>query len=147
MTIVGLAVLGWANPNGARYFGLFLINMGASGCVPGVLAYVSSFCHLTLLNADACPQNANNIIGYSKRSVSTAMIIAFGGIGGIFATLVFRQKDAANRYKPGLYATFACQGMFLILLAVNTFVFKRRNAAAKAGNRVNEGTPGFLYTL
>ena len=41
MTIIGLAVLGWAKLPGARYFGIFLANMGASGCVPGVLAFVS----------------------------------------------------------------------------------------------------------
>ncbi|KAJ2928711.1 hypothetical protein H1R20_g8390, partial [Candolleomyces eurysporus] len=76
ITIVGLCVTGWGGSNGVRYFGLFLVNMGASGCVPAVLAY-----------------NANNIISYSKRSVSTALIIAFGGISGIFATLVYRQED------------------------------------------------------
>ena len=31
---------GYAKPPGVRYFGLFLTCMGASGCVPGVLAYV-----------------------------------------------------------------------------------------------------------
>ncbi|KAH6913607.1 major facilitator superfamily domain-containing protein [Coprinopsis sp. MPI-PUGE-AT-0042] len=117
ITLTGLMITGYSSANGARYFGLFLVNMGASGCVPGVLAY-----------------NANNVTSHSKRSVSTAVIIAFGGIGGIFATLVFRQQDAPS-YIPGIWATAACQFMMLILLAINT------------GKRVNEGQPGFYYTI
>ncbi|TEB20276.1 MFS general substrate transporter [Coprinellus micaceus] len=66
ITITGLFVTAYGKLNGVRYFGLFLINMGASGCIPTILAY---------------------------RSVSTAIIVAFGGVGGIFSTLVFRQKD------------------------------------------------------
>lgn len=38
--IVGLIVTGYAKANAGRYIGLFLTNIGASGCVPGVLAYV-----------------------------------------------------------------------------------------------------------
>ena len=92
-------------------------------------------------------QNANNIIGHSKRSVSTAMVIAFGGIGGIVATLIYRQQDQKTGYKPGIWGTIGCQILFLILLGINTIVFKRRNKAAKEGTRINEGQPGFQYTL
>lgn len=45
ITIIGLLVTAYAKPNGARYFGLFLADAGASGCVPGVLAYVSPLPH------------------------------------------------------------------------------------------------------
>ncbi|KAF5341749.1 hypothetical protein D9611_001465 [Ephemerocybe angulata] len=128
-TIVGLMVTAYGGSNGVRYFGIFLTNMGASGCVPGVLAY-----------------NANNIISHSKRSVSTAVVIAFGGIGGIFATLVYRQVDFP-KYIPGVWATMACQFLMLILLAINTVVFTRRNKLAREGKRVNEGKPGFFYTI
>ncbi|KAJ2924109.1 hypothetical protein H1R20_g12979, partial [Candolleomyces eurysporus] len=129
ITIVGTMVTAYGHLNGVRYFGLFLVNMGASGCVPGVLAY-----------------NANNIVSHSKRSVSTAMIVAFGGVGGIFSTLVFRQKDYPD-YIPGIWATMACQFMMIIVLSVNTYVFYRRNKLAAEGKRINEGTPGFFYTL
>jgi hypothetical protein len=74
------------------------------------------------------------------------VIIAFGGVGGIFATLVFRQQDAPS-YIPGIWATAACQFMMLILLAINTYVFTRRNRLAREGKRVNEGQPGFFYTI
>ena len=33
-------ITGYGKLNGVRYFGLFLVNMGASASVPGVLAYV-----------------------------------------------------------------------------------------------------------
>ncbi|KAF5354896.1 hypothetical protein D9756_005469 [Leucocoprinus leucothites] len=50
--------------------------------------------------------SANNMVSHSKRAVSTAMIVSFGGIGGIFATTVFRQADFP-RYLMGIYATIA----------------------------------------
>jgi hypothetical protein len=40
-----------------------------------------------------CLQSSNNITSHTKRAVQTATIVAAGGIGGIVATLVFRQKD------------------------------------------------------
>lgn len=126
---VGCLIVGYGGKNGVRYFGLFLVNMGASGNVPGVLAY-----------------NANNIVSHSKRSVSTAMIIAFGGIGGIFATLVFRQQDYP-KYIPGIWATIACQLTMISLLGVQSWVYTRRNKAAREGGPACEDTPGFYYTI
>ena len=75
------------------------------------------------------------------------MIIAFGGIGGIVATLIFRQQDQKTGYKPGFWGSIACQLLFLILLAINTTVFTRRNKAAREGKRVNEEQPGFQYII
>jgi predicted exporter len=43
MSITGLMITGYAKPHGARYLGLFLINMGASGSIPGIIAYVGVF--------------------------------------------------------------------------------------------------------
>ncbi|KAF5313401.1 hypothetical protein D9611_008574 [Ephemerocybe angulata] len=146
--ITGLMITGYTNTSGTRYFGLFLVNMGASGCVPGVLAY-----------------QANNITSHSKRAITTAITIAMGGIGGIFATTVWRQKDfprqalhlfpgalftypTSFRYIPGIWATMACQFMMLILLGVNTYVFTRRNRLRRE-NKCGplENTEGFFYTI
>ncbi|TFK29439.1 MFS general substrate transporter [Coprinopsis marcescibilis] len=127
--IAGLLATGYASQPGVRYFGLFLTNMGASGCVPGVLAY-----------------HSNNITKQSKRAVSTAVIIAMGGVGGIFATTVYRQADYP-KYIPGIWATIACQLTMLILLSINSFVYYTRNKQAREGKRVLEDTPGFLYTI
>lgn len=127
--LIGLFVTGYSHNNGVRYFGLFLVNAGASGCVPGVLAYSS-----------------NNITSHTKRAVSTGIIIAAGGIGGIFATTVYRQKDFP-RYMPGIWATIACQFAMMLCLCLTTFIFTRRNKAYREGKRGPlENMPGFYYT-
>jgi len=129
ITLVGLFITTYAKNHGARYFGLFMINSGASGCIPGVLAYSS-----------------NNVTSHTKRSVSTAVVIAAGGVGGIFATTVYRQKDFPN-YVPGFWATIACQFALLTALGITTFVFKRRNRLYREGKcGPLEDTPGFYYT-
>ncbi len=40
--------------------------------------------------------------------MGSIMMIAGGGLGGIIASLVFRQQDAPG-YKPGLYVVLALQ--------------------------------------
>jgi len=129
-TLTGLFVTAYAKSAGARYFGLYFVNAGSAGCIPGVLAY-----------------SANNVISQSKRAVSTAIIIAFGGIGGIFATTVFREQDYP-KYVPGLWATIGCQFLMLSCLALMTWHFRSQNKKLKDG-KVNqlEGRAGFYYTL
>jgi len=92
----------------------------------------------------SCSQSANNTISHSKRAVSTAMIVSFGGLGGIFATTVFQQIDFP-RYLMGIYATIACQLVLLILLSVTTRFFRRENQKAVLGCHVDETR--VLYTL
>ncbi|KDR68723.1 hypothetical protein GALMADRAFT_231049 [Galerina marginata CBS 339.88] len=128
--IVGLVVAAYAKQNGPRYFGLFLVNMGASGCVPGVLAY-----------------SANNITTHTKRAVQTACIIAAGGVGGILATTMYTEKDYP-RYIPGIWATIGFQIGMIFMLGVTTFVLHRRNTLRRAGKiGPLEGQEGFYYTL
>lgn len=149
ITMAGIIATGYAPQPGVRYFGVFLTTMGASGCVPGVLAYVSIFASSTrpIVLIASLMQHSNNITQHTKRAVSTAVIIAMGGVGGIFATLVFRQADYPS-YIPGVWATMACQITMLILLGVNTYVFARRNRLYREGKcEPLEGTPGFYYTL
>lgn len=52
-----------------------------------------------------------------------------------------------HRYIPGIWATIACQFLALSLLALNTVILSRRNKLAREGKRINEGVPGFMYTL
>jgi len=130
ITLVGLVLTAYAKQNGVRYLGLFIANAGASACIPAILAY-----------------SANNIVSHSKRAVSTAIVVAFGGIGGIFATTVYRQEDFP-RYLNGIWATIGCQLLTLVLLAVTSFTFMRRNRLAREGKLSNlEGQPGFFYTI
>ncbi|TFK73949.1 MFS general substrate transporter [Pluteus cervinus] len=129
ISIIGLLITGYVKNNGARYFGLFLVNAGASGCIPAILAY-----------------NANNVTTHSKRAVSTAIIVGFGGVGGIFATTVYREEDFP-RYLNGIWATLGCQFLMIVLVAALEFTYHRRNAAAAQDGVVLEGQPGFTYTL
>ena len=114
------------------------------------------------------PQSANNITAQSKRAVSTAIIVAFGGVGGIFATTVFRERDFP-KYIPGLWATIGCQVrvftllcmsdiprmgflwqfLMLVLLAITTFYFKNQNRKLRDGKLSFpiEEQVGFSYTL
>ncbi|KAF9560253.1 MFS general substrate transporter [Agrocybe pediades] len=130
MCIIGLAVAAYSELNAARYVGLFLVNMGASGCVPGVLAYSS-----------------NNITSHTKRSVQSATIIAAGGIGGILATTLYQEKDYP-KYIPGMWSTIGFQLGMLAMLGVTSFVLHRRNTLRRAGKiGPLEGQEDFYYTL
>ncbi|KAF5373816.1 hypothetical protein D9758_000970 [Tetrapyrgos nigripes] len=131
ITIAGLACMAYAKQNGVRYFGIFLAYMGASGVIPGSLAYA-----------------ANNVVSHSKRSVSTALIVIWGGIGGILGTTVFRQQDAP-RYINGIWATIGAQLLVLVLLMCTTITLRMRNKRSREGKMKEplEGQPGFYYTL
>merc|ERR1711939_347723 len=74
--LTGLFIMAYAGPLGVRYFGAFLTISGAQSNVPAVLAY-----------------QATNVLSHSKRALSSAVCIGLGGIGGIFASLVYRQVD------------------------------------------------------
>ncbi|KAF9482378.1 high-affinity nicotinic acid transporter [Pholiota conissans] len=130
ITITGLAIAAYAISNPVRYFGLFLVYGGATGCIPGVLAYSS-----------------NNITTHTKRAVHTASIVLWGGVGGIMATTVFREQDFP-RYVNGMWATIGLQLMMIVLLGITTFVFKRRNRLRREGKiGPLEGQEDFYYTI
>jgi len=128
--IVGLVLAAYSKSNPVRYFGLFLVNAGATSAIPCVLAY-----------------SANNITSHTKRAVQSATIIASGGVGGIFATMVFRQKDYP-KYVNGIWATIGLQILMVVLVGTTTLVFKRRNRLRREG-KVGplEGQQDFYYTI
>ncbi|KAJ2917764.1 hypothetical protein MD484_g2676, partial [Candolleomyces efflorescens] len=126
-TVVGCVLIGFCPVPAWKYVGIFLSNAGSGGCIPGILAYSS-----------------NNVVSYTKRGVTTAVVVSFGGIGGIFATTVFRQSDAPH-YMPGIYATIGCQFVLLASLAITTVYFKTQNREVQKAPA--EGKPRFVYTL
>ncbi|GAA5860628.1 hypothetical protein JCM3774_006233 [Rhodotorula dairenensis] len=129
LCMVGLFIMAFPEQLGVRYFGSFLTIMGCQANVPAVIAY----------------QN-NNILSHSKRAVASALTIGFGGIGGIIASLVYRQKDYP-KYIPGLGATIGCQGLIMILLVFLSIHFARSNKKADEGDHVIEGNPKFRFTI
>jgi len=141
ITIIGLALTGFAASPGWRYagdlleftlqrslidlfyLGIFLSNAGSGGCIPGIIAYVGviftmqeDFRFIAFVY-----QSSNNIVTHTKRATSTALIVSFGGLGGILASLTFRQRDFPH-YLPGIYAMLGCQLLLLTLLAITKFL-------------------------
>ncbi|KAK2737423.1 hypothetical protein FQN57_007513 [Myotisia sp. PD_48] len=129
--ITGLMLVAYGQSNGVRYFGMFLGKAGCQGNVPAILAY-----------------QTNNIRYQSKRSVGSALQIGFGAIGGIMASTVFRQVDAP-KYIPGLWVTTGAQFLIMVLVAISTLVFMKRNKEVDNGTckRPIEGLEGFKYTI
>ncbi|KAL2386216.1 hypothetical protein RJZ90_000839 [Blastomyces dermatitidis] len=89
VTIVGLPIMGFAENNAVRYFGVFLTTAGANANIPCSLAY-----------------QANNIRGQWTRALASTTLVAMGGVGGVAGSLVFRSQDAPE-YIPGIYAAIA----------------------------------------
>lgn len=170
LTLLGLFLMGFVNSASLRYFGmpsLMVLTPGYLGeqlilllsrhiygqCrICWLYSWYTCICECyfiktagkTLSYRTSRFQSANNTISHSKRAVSTAMIVSFGGLGGIFATTVFRQIDFP-RYLMGIYATITCQLVLLILLMGTTIFFRRENQKALSGCHVDETR--VLYTL
>lgn len=131
LVVIGLSMTAYHTNNAIRYLGIFIGMAGAQSNVPTVLAY-----------------QANNIRTNSKRSVGSALQIGFGGIGGIYASTVFRQKDSP-KYLNGLWATMGAQFLMLALLVIMSLYFKRKNRQHAEGTLQEplEGHEDFTYTI
>jgi len=129
--IVGLAVTAFAKDGNVRYFGVFLINAGNSGTIPGLLAWGS-----------------NNVVSQSKRSVQSAVAISMGGGGGIIASTIYRSQDSP-RYLRGLGSTIALQCLLIVLVGITYTYYRYKNNQLKRGllREPLEGQPGWYYTL
>ncbi|KAF2011660.1 MFS general substrate transporter [Aaosphaeria arxii CBS 175.79] len=102
---------------GVKYFALFLIVPGGYMTQPVTLAWMS-----------------NLMSGHYKRSVSSAMQIGFGNIGGIVASNVFLQSEAPT-YRTGYGVSL---GLLWICGAACTSLFflaKRENKKRERGER------------
>jgi hypothetical protein len=90
---------------GVKYFALFLITPGGFITQPVVIAWM-----------------ANVVSGHYKRSVSSAMQIGFGNLGGIVASNIFLQSEAPT-YGTGYgvslgllaFAGLACTMLFVLV--------------------------------
>ena len=128
--IVGVAMMGFIRSSpGARYAGVFLGVCGCNSNVPTILSYMH-----------------NNIVGQSKRSIASALIIGGGAIGGIIASNIFRQADAPE-YTPAMIAAIMTQAVTILHVGKNFLVYRVANGRADKGIVVIEGQQGFRYTL
>ncbi|KAL3473212.1 major facilitator superfamily domain-containing protein [Aspergillus californicus] len=129
IALIGLPIMGFANNSGVRFFGVFLTTAGANANIPAAMAY-----------------QANNIRGQWTRAFASATLVAFGGIGGIAGSLVFRSQDAPD-YVPGIWAAIACQLLLLTVVGSLSVHFWISNRKADRGEKIIEGSPEFRYTL
>ncbi|KAF4760140.1 hypothetical protein HAV15_006746 [Penicillium sp. str.  len=127
--IIGLPIMGFAENNAVRYFGVFLAVAGSNANVPASMAY-----------------QANNIRGQWTRALSSATLVGFGGIGGIVSSLVFREQDAPI-YRLGMWTTIVCNILILLIVGALTLWFRYSNKQADDGKRIIEGSPDFRYTI
>ena len=68
--------------------------------------------------------------------------VAGGGIGGIIASVSFRQQDAVGGYRPGLWTTVAAQLTICVVVSLLMVYFKKQNKKADRGEKVLEGHLG-----
>lgn len=145
----GLIMMGWGGKLGVRYAGAFLAIAGCQANVPAGAAY-----------------QANNIVSQSKRAVGSALLVGWGGVGGIVASLIYRQADYP-KYIPGISGmlsfnrfivlhqflssfhagTIAFQVLIFLSAGTLSLYFKRQNKLADEGKIVIENQPGFRYTI
>jgi hypothetical protein len=68
--------------------------------------------------------------------------VAGGGIGGIIASVSFRQQDRATGYIPGLWTTVAAQLVICITASLLMLYFRSQNKKADRGEKVLAGHVG-----
>ncbi|KAK6516709.1 hypothetical protein TWF506_006601 [Arthrobotrys conoides] len=129
LEIIGLAVMGWAPSNGARYFGVIMTCCGMAANLPLVFTYQS-----------------NNVRGQWKRAFSSTIMVSMAAVGGIIGSLVFRPQDAPS-YRPGLYTCFTGAVLTLLLTSFFIIYFKRANKKADRGEKILEESESFRYTI
>lgn len=130
ITVVGICMFSQLSKNqlAARYAGVFLATGGCQASVPLITSW-----------SQTC------IRSQSKRAVMSATVVAWGGIGGILASVTFMQKEAAKGYPTGIWLTvglsaFAAVGSFCVWCW-----FMYQNKRADRGETVLEHDPDFRY--
>jgi len=130
LSIAGLSMTAYCHGSVPRYIGVFLGLAGANANVASVLGYMQ-----------------NNVVGQTKRAFTSALVIGFGGIGGIIASVSFRTKDLPY-YRPGLWVTIGANILVIVISALMSVGFWYRNKQVRAGKgRPIEGKYGFYYTI
>ncbi|EFW21374.1 hypothetical protein D8B26_001582 [Coccidioides posadasii str. Silveira] len=125
---IGYLLVAYPKQNGVRYFGVFLGLAGANGALPAVLAW-----------------QANNIRGQSTRAIASGLQVAFGAVGGIYASVTFLEREAPT-YFSGLWAGIAAQ-LFMLAACIGMSIYHYiQNRKAARGEMVIEGLEGFRYT-
>jgi MFS family permease len=112
----------------ARYAGLFLSYGGAQSNVPLVISW-----------------SQTAIRAQSKRGFTSAVIIAWGGIGGILAGAAFIEKEAPKQFPTGVFLTMGMNAAVVVLAIGLHFWMRHQNRRADRGEIIIEGSEDFRY--
>lgn len=112
----------------ARYAGVFLAVGGCNGNVPLLISWAQT-----------------SIRAQSKRAVTAAVIVAWGGIGGILSGVVFIQKEAKLGYPTGIWFTVGMNSFTICAALCLSFWFRYQNRRADRGEVVLENAEDFRY--
>jgi hypothetical protein len=112
----------------ARYAGIFLAVGSSNASVPLITSWAQC-----------------SIRRQSKRAFYSAVIVAFGGIGGILASVTFMQKEAKKGYPTGVWFTISMQAFTCVGSALLHFYYRRQNKRADRGEIVIEDAENFRY--
>lgn len=117
IALVGFLMNIASTNNNVKYAGIFFITAGVYPNVPQGIAW-----------------NENNIGGSTKRGIGMAMHVAFGNIGGIIASYIYRAPDAP-RYFSGRGSLIGLQCMSLTLSVFMTLYLRRENKRRDAEHK------------
>lgn len=112
----------------ARYVGVFLT---VGGCQSNV--------------ALASGWGQTSIRAQSKRAYASALIVLWGGIGGILASVTFQQKEARRSYPTGVWFSVAMNIVAIIAAICLKYWMVWRNRKADREGIILEGDPSFRY--
>lgn len=129
----------------ARYAGVFL---AFGGCTGNVREYWSMET-LMGIRADGTALiiawAQTSIREQSKRGFNSAILIAFGGVGGILAGVLFMESEAKTGYPTGIYSTIGFNAFVAVMAGIFKVWMTIQNRRADRGDVVLEGHPEFRY--
>ncbi|RIB08120.1 major facilitator superfamily domain-containing protein [Gigaspora rosea] len=142
VSIFGYAILIVPNASTpAKYTAVCIVGLGAFPTIPTMLAWLT-----------------NNLAGDSKRAVGTAMVIAWGNIGGVISAQIYRSSDAPA-YKTGHSIALSLLVVAVIITIIQHYLLKRINKYKlenpelflKGSNgdasHLGDSHPSFIYGL
>lgn len=112
-----------------RYVGLFLAAAAVNSNIPMISAF-----------------SQTSIRAQSKRAFVSALVVGFGGLGGIVSTLVFPERDAPQ-FVFGMIFVMGAQGFVILNSLLMAFFFMNANRKANRGQKVIEGYKDFRYQI
>lgn len=113
---------------GARYAGVFIAVGGGNANVGLLISWFQT-----------------SIRKQSKRAVGSALVILWGGIGGILAGVTFMQKEAKRGYPTGIYICLSLNAFVAVGSIALSMFYRYQNRRADRGLAVLEGDEKFRF--